>query len=407
MTDYIDSDLTSAYAHFQAAAAGDHILLTNGTYNNPSRKSLTKTTGSTVTFAAQNTGGVSITGQPIDITDNNTIFQGFDLAYNIASGDYVTISGDDCHYSRNKIHFANIGSPGTMKWVRATGDRCTFDHNELYDKTTIDDMFLAQGGTGHKCLYNYFHNFIQNPSDTKSEVIRYGNSNLAYDDFDGEVAYNRIETIDADVEVISIKCTNVNVHHNTLINTLGCIVLRQAYNCKVNNNILINSGMRIYGSGHEVTKNQVIDNTGTGSTRSLILGTGDVEELPVATLNANYARTKNCTISNNIFANGNSSTTSILALGDSTTRTFQPTGNTITNNIIQASTGTLADAVSTASWTANTVTGNILYPTGTAVVGDMTAGGYTNTNPQLKRLADGSYRCAYYVDIAEVGPLSP
>ncbi len=416
MTDYVDSDLTSAYAHFQSASAGDHILLTNGTYNNPTRKSLTKTTGSTVTFAAQNTGGVTITGQPIDIPDDNTIFQGFDLQYNIstADGTYVTIDGAGCQYTRNKIHFANIASPGAQKWIRIKGNNCTFDHNEVYGKTTIEDMVLASntggGPTGCKVLYNYFHDFIQNPGDTKSEVIRFGNSDLAYSDFNGEIAYNRIENIDADTEVISIKCTNVNIHHNTIKDTLGSLVLRQAYNCTVTANVLINTGLRVYGSGHTITRNQIIDDSVGGVSRPMFIGSADVEDLPVATLNANYARFKNNVISNNIWANGNSSSSTIFMLGDDGNKLFQPTGNTITNNIIQASTGTLTDAISgthPADWAANTVANNILYPTGTAVVGDMPTSGYKQQNPNLKRLADGSYRCAYYVDVPEVGIFAP
>lgn len=428
MTDYVDSDLTSAYAHFQDAAAGDHVLLTNGTYNNPTRKDLTKTTGSTVTFAAQNTGGVTITGQPIDLPDDNTIFQGFDLQYNITTdgGTYVTIDGAGCQMTRNKIHFANIPSPGTQKWIRIKGNNCTFDHNEVYGKTTIEDMVLVDKNsstavTGCKILYNYFHDFIQNPGDTKSEVIRYGESTLAFLDFNGEIAYNRIENIDADTEILSIKCTNVNIHHNTFKDTLGSLVLRQAYNCIVTANVLINTGLRFYGSGHTITRNQIIDDSVGGVSAACVIGSGDLEDLEfsagvagtpgqVIPSNSNYARVKSCIISNNIWANGNASSGNIVALGNDGSRAFQPTGNTITNNIVQASTGTLTHAITgsfNASWSANTVSGNILYPTGTATVGDMPGGGYTNTNPNLKRLVDGSYRCAYYVDAAEVGPLSP
>ncbi len=431
MTDYVDSSLTTAYAHFLAAADNDHVLLTNGTYNNPTRKALTKTDASaTATFAAQNTGGVIITGAPIDIPSNKTIFQGFDLQYSGVgdNGTYVTIDGTDCQFTRNKCHFANVlPSPAETKWIRIKGNNCTFDHNEVYNKTSRDDMILVDKNsstavTGCRILYNFLHDFTDDQSSpTLSEVIRYGESTTAFLDFSGEVAYNRIQDIDSDTEVISIKCSNVNLHHNTLVDTNGAIVLRQAYNCTVTANVLLNSGLRAYGSGHTFTRNQIIDNSVGGVSRSMVMGSAVVEDLElspgvpgsagvVIPSNADYARFKNNTVSNNIWANGNASSSIIVLLGDDGSESFQPTGNIITNNIIQASTGTLTDAVAgtnPASWAANTVYGNILYPTGSATVGDMPASGYTETNPNLKRLTDLSYRCAYYVDSTEVGPLSP
>lgn len=423
MTDYIDSDLTSAYAHFQSAAAGDHVLLTNGTYNNPTRKSLTKTTSGVVTFAAQNTGGVTITGAPIDLPSNYTIFQGFDLQYTQPTGDFVTISGSNVQFSRNKVNFEN-GS-GSQKWIIVSDNDITIDHNEFFDKTSLDDMILVGGGSAQrlrcKILYNYIHDFYA--PGTPAEPIRLGSSVTAYIDFAAEIGWNRFENIDADTEIISAKSSGNNIHHNTLKNCDGAIVLRQAYNCIVTANVCINSGIRIYGSGHTITRNQIIDNTRSGVSRSLVIGSGDVEDLEttpgsgvagspgnIIGSNANYARVKNCVISNNIWANGNSTSGDIVELGNDASRLYQPTGNTITSNIIQASTGTLTKAITgthPASWAANTVTGNILYPTGTAVVGDMPSSGYTNTNPNLKRLTDGSYRCAYFVDTYEVGPFSP
>ena len=431
MVTTVVSSLATAYSTFLAASTGDRVLLANGTYNNSTRKSLTKNSSSAVVeFGAENVGGAIITGQPIDLPANNTIFRGFDLQYSIttAGGTYVTIDGSDCQMTRNKIHFGNIASPGEQKWIRSKANNFTFDHNEVYGKTTVEDMLLVsksstEGITGNRCLYNYFHDFVQNPTDTKSEVIRFGESSMAWVDFSGEIAYNLIQDIDADTEVISVKCSNVNIHHNTLKNTGGSIVLRQAYNCTLNANTLINTGIRIYGSGHTITRNQIINNSMGGVSRPFYMGSADREDIPtvsggstpgtpgqVVALNAHYARTKNNYIANNIWANGNSSSGLIFMLGADASETFQPTGNTITANIIQASTGTLTDELSgtnPASWAANTVSNNILYATGTATAGDMPTTGYTAVNPNLTQLADGSYRCSLYLDTTEVGPAAP
>lgn len=423
MTTTIFTNLGSAISAFDSAATGDKILLANGTYNNPSRLSLTKSTGGIVTFAAENTLGATITGAPIDLPEDNTIFQGFDLQYTQPTGDFVTISGSGVQFRRNKVNFEN-GS-GSQKWLIISDNDITIDHNEMFDKTSLDDMILVGGGSAQrlrcKILYNYIHDFYA--PGTPAEPIRLGSSVTAFIDFAAEIGYNRFENIDADTEIISAKSSGNNIHHNTLINCDGAIVLRQAYNCIVNSNIMINAGLRFYGSGHTITKNQIIDNTHSGVSRSCVIGSGDVEDLEttpgsgiagtpgnIIGSNANYARVKNCTITNNIWANGNATSGDIFELGNDGSRSFQPTGNTITGNIITASTGTLTKAITgtnPADWTANTVYSNILYPTGTAVVGDMPGGGYKQQNPNLKRLDNLAYRCAYFMDLSEVGPFAP
>ena len=417
MVDTIVSTLATMFSGSYTAAAGGNVLLQDGTYANTARVTL-RATAVPVRVAAQNRGGAIITGFPIDIGSSGLIFEGFDLRFSGQyNTDFVRLDNVSGAFRRNKLMFDNQTS-GDLKWLIARKDNIMIDHNEFSGKTTVDDIVLIGGSTfvrGCKVLNNHFHDFTET-SSTKSESIRVGESSMAFMDFDCEIAYNRFDTIDADTEVMSIKCQNVNIHHNTLEQTNGSIVLRQAYNCKVNNNTLINGGIRVYGTGHEITKNQVIRNTmGGGVSRPLFLASANVADLQTASgtpgasgitipLNADESQVRACTISNNLFVNDDQSTGNLCILGDNAAEAFQPSGNTITFNVITASLGTLTNAISGAvGWNVNTISGNILYPTSTAIVGDMPAAGYTNVDPALKRLDDQTCRCSYVLTASDVG----
>ncbi len=406
MVDIIATSLTSAYTSFLNANTNDRILLADGVYNNATRKSLTKNTSGVVTFGAQNVGGVTITGQPIDLPSNNTIFRGFDLVYSVSSGNYVSISGTGVQFTRNKCHFAN---PGTLqKWIQISANDCVFDHNECYSKTNDDVLLLIVKSppiaTGVQVLYNYFHDIVGVDNDT--ECIRVGNSNQCTHTANAIIAYNRFENISADPELISVKNSFVNIHHNTAVNCDCSIVLRQCTDVTVNANTLINCGIRMYGKNHIITRNQIIENSHAQQQQALVIGNGDVEEYPVDTSNAVYARVKNCTIENNIIASKNATSANIFQFGYPSGNTFTPTGNIIRSNIITASTGKLTDESGSADFNDNTVENNILYATGTATIGDMPSSGYTAVNPNLTQMTDLSYRCASYRATNEVGPLS-
>ena len=376
---------------------------------------------------AQTCGGVTLTGAPVSLGSQNTIFKGFDLQNTLSSGDYVSITGAGSQFTQNKVHFVN--GTGEQKWIYSKANNVTIDYNEIFGKTTVNDVILVGGGTlrsGNRILWNHIHDIVDATGDTESEVIRFGESSAVYLDFAGEIACNRIEGIDSDDEYISIKCTNVNIHDNTIIGPTageapGSIVLRQARFSKVNRNILINSGIRFYGEGHEITRNEIIDNDVNGGSvnMAMFIGSGDREEIPTVNggsipgtpgqsvaLNAHYARVKNCTIANNIIENGNLTTGNKVSFGTDSGSSFQPTGNIFRGNIIVASTGTLADAVSGASWTANTVDNNILNASGTAVVGDMPTSGYTTQAHNLTQDANGVYRCCFFLKPENVGPFA-
>lgn len=424
--------VTSVSAMLSAAASantGDEIHMTNGAKNNSTRTALVTGASGEIIVKSQNLHGAVMTGAPIDINSPNIRFEGFDMQWSNTSTDYFIINADNVKVRRCKIHFANEANGVERKWVRWKADNGLFEKNEVFGKTTRDCMFLASVNSttalsGMKVLNNKFHDFVDvTASPTTSEVIRIGESSMAMMDFDSEVAYNQIYDCAADTEVMSIKSSNNNIHHNNLTNVQGSIVLRQAHDCFVESNILKGAGIRFYGHNHKIRNNQIIENAVGGVSRCMFIASGDRAEFEVTVgggvdavpgqiiqLNATEAQVRDCEITGNWFMQNAASNNEIWLLGNDT-GPFQPDNNTISNNIIQASNGQCTEAwagTNPASWNDQIMSGNRFNLSGSATVGDLTGLGtkYTLEDPKLSRLASGAYRCAYVLTDAEVGPLA-
>lgn len=430
MAVYTTGSLTTAYSNFSSALPGDIVQLTPGVYSQSGRKNLTKTTTGYVTFKSQFPQAAILEGDPIDIGSQNTIFEGFDLQSDVGSQNdinIVNINGAGSIYTRNRIHFLNPGTSSLEQcWVCSKANDVEFSYNEVYNKTCVDDMFLAvKSGvpiTGNRVLHNWFHHFTQNPADTQSEVVRIGESSMAMCDFNAEVAYNKVSDCDADTEVYSIKASGVNVHHNNILDAGGSIVLRQAHDCLVRNNVIRGGGgIRFYGHGHIIELNQILDNDEAGGVNaSLFIGSADRPEYvtvqdgstpavpgQVIGLNNHYAQTKDNIIRWNILSNGSADNDPLIWLGNNAGLQYQPINNTFEDNIVLSSNGPMTAAISgtfDADWNAQTsLTRNVMRPTGSATVGDIPSSAYTNVDLQLQRHPDGTYRCVFALSPKEVG----
>ena len=415
------SGLAAWISGVAGATAGDIHQLDDGSY---SGAAITMASVSGVTAKSKNLLGAVLTGGPISIGGDGLTFEGFDLQYVKATGDFVLFDGTACRFTRNLCHFDN-GGTGDQKWFMIRDNNVMFDHNTVFGKTTVDDMFLVGGGTQRRSgriLYNHFHTFNEGTNNTKSEVLRIGESSMVFIDFGCEVAYNLFETIDADTEVISVKSMNNNIHHNTFRNTNGSLVLRQAVLNHIHNNVFINTGMRVHGNNHEIDHNCFIRNTLGGVSRTLFLASATVADHIIQSgtnnnagssgtaisLNSDEAKVYNCNIHDNVIAMDDQATGLIVMLGDSTSEAFQPTSNFFSYNIIQALDGTLTNAISgSVGWGHNVLSGNILYISGSAALGDMKTSGYFNVNPQLLRTSDLAVRCTYVLNSGDVGVVGP
>jgi poly(beta-D-mannuronate) lyase len=258
-------------------------------------------------------------------------------------------------------------------------------------------------------MYNSYHDRAVASSGSPAEAIRIGSSETAWLNFGAGVGYNRFERVDGETELITLKGSYMNVHHNTAINCNSSFTFRHGNFGIFDANVLINAGLRIYGHGHTITRNQVIAVSHNQLRQAITIGQGTVADDNgssgvVGASNANHAQVRDCIINNNIIASDNATNLNIMTLGfDTSGGTFSPTNNTINYNIITASTGVLTKQDNGSLWSGNTVSGNILWPTGTATVGDMLSGSYFLADPQLLRLSDTTCRCAYVLASGQVG----
>jgi hypothetical protein len=431
LADIIETSWSTALSDYDNASNGDNIILVDGTYNiGTSVVNITKANAAAIaTLKAQNRGGAILQGRGLNLADDNEIIKDFDMQFTSASNsiDIIAVNGDNCQMSRNRITATNPGAGILQKWVHDKANNFLFDHNYVYGKRCIDDMFLMDKSStaaisGCGVFYNYFYDFVQLPGDTRSEVIRIGQSAMAMMDFNAEIAYNRIELCDADTEVMSIKSCANNIHDNTLVNIGGSICLRQAHNCFIENNTIINGGIRLCGHGHTVKGNQIIEDSEGGVSRPLYFMSGDVSEFwtdyphttgPVAvpgqiiTANTYEPQCRDCDIIGNSFFQNDILNDIMWVMGNDASEAYQPITNNIIGNRVVASKGTVGTAVTgtnPASWASNTVTGNILDLSGTAVPGDLPSGSYYLAHIVVPRLPNGAYRCSSYVSPSMVGP---
>lgn len=405
----------------QNAQTNDWIELADGTYNNPSR--VTLTTGATkVVVRAQNVLGAVITGAPIDILSQGIIFYGFDLQYS-QLGDYIFINGDNVRFARNRLRLADVGTDSD--WITVLAQNALIDHNDFGFKNTLGTMTLV--GTGDfisgnaKIMWNYYHDRPFN--NTPAEAIRFGSSEAAWLEFNGEIAWNRFERISGEAELCTFKCSQLDIHHNTAIDCNSSFTFRHGNFKRFYDNILINSGLRIYGHGHEIRRNQILDDGRNQLRQALVIGAADQlndEGAPntPGIPNAHYGQVRDCIFDRNIIVSKAATNLIIMPLGYATiVAPFLPENNIIGNNIISAESGTLALTQLGANWSLNTVDANILHAIGSAVIGDIPVIGNIVGDPLLTRNVDQSYsftlgspmkweQSIRVLDVTDVGPLS-
>jgi poly(beta-D-mannuronate) lyase len=269
--------------------------------------------------------------------------------------------------------------------------------------------------------HNYFHD--HSGSGTPAEAYRIGSSESAWLDFQAEVSYNRFERISGETELATNKGSGINIHDNTFLDCNSSLTLRHGNNNRVEDNLFIHSGLRIYGHGHIVRGNQIIDDPNNQLRQSLMIGAGtDANDSgspgQPGSSNSIHAQVRDTLIENNIIVNSIDIGSRVnLQLGfGSIISPYPPIDNNIRNNIIYGTnTGTLTGVDNDASWADNNVSGNIVYATGSASSGNMPS---ENIDPLLQRDADGIYRFTAnspqqwtqnYVLLrpADVGPMAP
>src|ERR1051325_594955 len=358
-----------AKAVTDANSIGGLVEMDDGTYDClGSRGALTK---ANTIFKAKNQGKAILKGAPIDIKAQGIEFSGFDIQYSI-SEDYIHLEST-CKLLNNKIHMANLT---TQKWILANDPDITIAGNEIYNKTTTDDI-ITVNEPGVKIQNNYIHD--QTGTGTTTEAIRLGASSLRTVDFHSDVSGNTFERIKADTELITVKSCNNDIHDNIFRDNKSSPTFRHGRNNKFRNNKLENTGLRIYGKGHTVTGNN-FKRDSNSQLLQIVVGNGEWAEEEQNT-NAGYTQVRDLTFDNNWIDAEDSTDLVIFCWGYDAGRSLKPINNKVTNNKILGSKGILANSHDGASWNNNTISSNMLWNTGTAKLGDMPTSGYVRQDP--------------------------
>jgi hypothetical protein len=394
------TSLNDLFAKIGTASPGQWVELANGNYDNPTARSISR---QGVIVKAATVGGVTITGQAIDITGQGAWMYGFVLK----TTGTIDLDGSGAVFKRNTVNLVNTGT-----WFDFRAPDVVVDHNEISGKSNSGYTFRNSDASAvrMKITHNYIHDLTGADS-----MIMLGHSSMSHWDNQAEIAYNRMERINiGDPEIITFKSSGANFHDNTVITSTSGFTFRQGHNNKFMDNTLIGVGLRLYGHGHVVTGNQFIDDPNRQLLQSLYIGSANILDYPDSS-NAYYAEVRDCRFENNIIVRTISSGDIPLTVGHGGYG-MPPQGNTFNNNIVYGTAGgTLTDSGGSASWSANTLSGNIVYATGSASKGDMPS---QNVDPLLVKGADGTYRFSASSPLrwtqnndlltpAEVGPMAP
>jgi len=267
--------------------------------------------------------------------------------------------------------------------------------------------------SGTQIYKNYFHDQTA-AGGNGGESLRLGSSETAWIDFNSNVYFNRFERCDGDPEGVTVKSSNNDIHHNTFVDCNSSLSLRHGNFNKAKYNFLKNTGLRFFGHNHEIVGNEIVQDSHNQLRGHLLLLNGDAQDdlgSPGVTAASNngHAQVYNCNVENNVIMAKNATIDIIFCLGfngSTVAPNYKPFSNTILNNTITGSTGTLAVQNDGALWSANTTSGNVLNASGTATLGDMPASGYTTQAHNLSEKSNGTWRCCLVMTTDMVGPLA-
>ncbi|MBD0709041.1 MULTISPECIES: polysaccharide lyase 6 family protein [unclassified Streptomyces] len=372
------------------AVPGDTIVVADGTYTVPSGGAIrvsgrSGTAESPIAIVAQSRGGVVLQGARGFLFENSRHITVGGFAFR-QSGT-LTIPADSAHIrlTRNDFRFVET-TP--VDWLVVRGDDTVIDHNHFHDKAT-EGIFVVLDGPGTtaiaqrtRILRNHFSDHSYSGANG-GESIRLGVSSRALSTADALVAENLFERCDGDPEAISVKSSGNTVRHNTIRVSRGGIVLRHGNRTTIDGNYLLGGkdGIRLYGNDHLIVNNHLADLTG----RALVVGSGSTRDhTPGET---SEERRGNDACDRAVIAHNTLRDNKSAISGE--TRTYEPRGVVVADNIVVGKTGSLVALGATTDFTWQS---NILW--GAAANGTLPAGGFTRVDPRLTPGTDGVHRLA-------------
>ncbi|WP_234320141.1 chondroitinase-B domain-containing protein [Streptomyces sp. SBT349] len=359
-----DSDqLQSA---FDAARAGDRIVLADGAYTIGEMSGRNGTADQPITVVAANRGQAEIDDGQLEVENSSYVtFEG--LTWTNSDTLKIT-SSNNVRLTRN--HF-RLTEESSLKWVLIGGANShhnRIDHNLFEEKHELGNFITVDGSETQQSQYDRIdHNHfraIGPRAENEMEAIRVGWSEISESSGHTVVEYNLFEECDGDPEIVSVKSNDNTVRYNTFRASQGTVTQRHGNGGAFYGNFFLGEGkagtggIRVYGQDHTIYNNYFEGLTGTGYDAALQLDGGDVDTSGAL---SDHWRVYRATVVNNTFVN-NVSNIEIGANYD-----LAPVDSTIADNVVTGSRGELfSELMSPVNLT---YAGNIAWPTGSATIG--------------------------------------
>lgn len=379
---YSVDSIASLQSRINSAAAGDRIIVADGTYTTSAALTVNRvgTAAQPIVIEAATVGGVTIAGThgfTLNSPAAHIHIRGFRFTH--SSGRTAINSGATfCRFTRNVFECTGSGN-----YLQVAGDDAEIDRNAFRNKSTVGNMIDVRGAGSQvaRRLHihrNYFHDFTS-AGENGAETIRFGLSGLSMSTGNGMVEYNLFVRCRGENELISNKSSGNTYRYNTFLESAGAqLTLRHGNDCLAYGNYFRGTdGLRVYGD-----RNLIFSNYFEGNTKGVDMGNGDGEVADGAALTC-HDRPDDCVVVFNTFINN-----AVHYQMSGRTGGLGATNITVANNIFQGG-GSMASISTTAPYT-GTWSGNIRWNTGSA--GNMPSSGYQTVNPLLAAEADGVYR---------------
>ncbi len=441
-TTYTIDDVDDLEDLVETLAAGDTVILADGTYTTDDRIKFSPTTGTAempITFRAETPGGVIFTGGlKMSIGGDYVVIDGFHWLGGYGASNFIEFreGSDFANYStiQNCVIDGLALSPDDIadglednaiakhRWIVLYGTYNTVINCSFLNKNSAGALILVEleynasppydedaGETatntrcelvGHTITNNYFYKYakvdatLSNSGD--SETIRVGTSEYQNVNSGTVVNNNYFVEADGENEIITNKSKNNSYINNTFRRCRGSLVLRHGSNATVDGNYFLGEdvegtgGIRIVDSNHNITNNYIqdcinVDSQAQWNNGITFLGGGDSADVDCSSTNVSngYQKVENINVSNNTIINTNAPLYYNIEKGSN-----DPTG-IVDNNLIYFTEGdaNLTDAITgeyTSLGTALTYTGNVYNGTDLGV----TNSGFLE-NTMITAIGDG------------------
>jgi len=391
--------LSQLSAAISQAQPGDRIMVKDGVYSTTSAIQVSSkgTATNPVVITAETIGQVVISGSyGFKITGaQNVVIRGFELTHSQDTSDSANRCSNcvNVRFTENTFALTST-SEKKSHWlsIDGTSSDVRVDHNTFQSKRT-EGVFLIIVGSNGKMPQNTHvdHNLFRDHSyggSNGGECVRIGHSSLGPVAANSILEYNTFERCNGDPEVVSVKSSKNTFRYNTFRENDGSLVFRHGSGHIADGNIFVDgpNGIRVYGANHVIINNYFANNPTSGSSirDPLIIPKGTVLT-DASTSNAGYAQAKNILVAHNTFINNKIG----IVIG-AFSGSYLPDDITVANNILTSSSGKLVTVQSGDV----SFSKNILYPTGSATVGNIPSSGYTKADPQLTWSSNGMFRPA-------------